>query len=168
MRHERSSRFFPVPQRNRPRCHHRCLSGETSLPGVAGLPTRTFHALESDPPESRDVHPFAPRSASCLSAGIVCLGPRVLSLSPHVVFACSDGRRSLSTAPPAKSEIIASSGSSPEYPVPSARLAHSAMSGTPFPFPVATPGGFDGSTESFSAIGVSITALTHSNNDRSV
>jgi len=53
------------------------------------------------------------------------------------------------------------------FPVPSTSLTHSAVSGDPFFPPVATPVGFDGSAESFSAIGISITTLTHSNNVRS-
>jgi hypothetical protein len=112
-RHERLSCFLSAPQRSRPRCHHRCFSGETSLPGVANLPIRTFHTLASTPSESWEFPPFVPRSASGVSARIVCPGSRVLSLNPHVVFICSDGRLGFSTSPSAFSDFIAPLRSSP-------------------------------------------------------
>jgi hypothetical protein len=89
------------------------LLGETSLPGVAHLPIRTFQTLASIPSELWEFPPFVPRSASGLPAWIVCLGSRVLSLNPHVVFYCSDGRLGFSTSPSAISDLIVSLGSSP-------------------------------------------------------
>jgi hypothetical protein len=85
-----------------------------------------------------------PRSASCLPAQIVCLEPRVLSLNPHVVFSCSDGRPGPLTVPSATSELIACIRSSPvSRRLPGDWLIPRQLKFL-FPPPVATPVGSDG------------------------
>jgi len=163
--HERCNPFRPRSGTGL-RCHHRGHSGETSQLGShtpAGVlipnPVRMPLRIAASNPLPQGRH-------RCLSAPIVGLAPRVLSLIPQVAFSFSGGRPRFRDLPQFgsyyDSAVIAG------LPAPSTRIAQSAMALFPFHAPAATPVRFSGSFCSFKTAGRGTTTLAHSSNYRSL
>jgi hypothetical protein len=126
------------------RCHHRWPSGETSQLG-SRTPAGVFHSNPVRMPlRIAATDPLPQGRHRCLSAAIVGLAPRVLSLIPQVTFSFSGGRPCFQGLPQFGSycgfAVIAG------RPAPSNRIAQSATVRFPFHVPAATPDRFSGSS----------------------
>jgi len=108
---------------------------------------------------------FASFDAPNKSAAIVCLAPRVLSLTPQVTFSFSAGRPRFRCLPPFGSYCV--SAVIAGLPAPSHRIAQSATVLSFFTLSVATPERCGGWSCSFKTAGVRTTTLAHSSNFRS-